>query len=78
MVCCNHKEADTVWAQGKPLFELAVDGSVLTPVTQWPGPRIVLDVEQTRERLRVFRTQRVEQGLSAVPVREPFLNKPRP
>lgn len=72
------KEADTVWAQGKPLFELIADGSTLTPVTQWPGPRVVLDVEQTRERLREFRAQRAEQGLSPVPVREPAPNKPRP
>lgn len=72
------EEADTVWAQGKLLFELSPDGSALHPVTQWPGDRALLSIEQTRERLRGFRTQRVEQGLSAVPVREPSLSKPRP
>lgn len=65
------KEADAVWAQGKPLFELSADGSTLTPVAQWPGHRTILDVEQTRERLRAFRSDRTAQGLSPIPVREP-------
>ena len=62
-------EVDTVQAQGKPVFKLAVDGGSLEPVPQWPGNEVLLSVEDTRARINPFRDARKEAGLSPIPVR---------
>ncbi len=72
------KEVNTLWAQNKPVFELTPDGNTLSAVSDWPGARTLLTVDETRERLKEFREQRVAQGLTPVPVRDPNAGAPRP
>ena len=43
-------EASRVWEAGKPVWELDPSGLTAVPVSQWPGNRVLLSVEDTRAR----------------------------
>ena len=67
------KEVQALVDQGKKVFALTVDGLTMSEVHNWPDGFELLDVEQTRSRIKAFRTGREQRGLQGVPTREEWV-----